>query len=332
MEFRKRQIRSVATLGALTAALAFAATPAQAAKFKDFDKLEVNGKVFVNAISVDGMATSAADDAASGAHFERAYFETRYHADDDNMIRITLDQKAVDGSVFVKYAYWQRKLGPVKIKVGQNHTPLVDYIQTHMWKHRYVQKTYADAVGAETSSDLGVSVLGEAGDMFDYYLSLMNGEGYTHTPDGAGYAFEGRVEVHASGAHVGLYGHTETKRDGVDNYDPQRELVYAWWENDRFEIGGQYLMADDGSAATKFDSGKGWNILANVKLPVGEKTTAFARYDTIDKKDTGTDETLTIAGVEFQAGPGIMLAPNVQIADDGTDTVTTVGVHGQFKF
>lgn len=330
MEFRKRQIRSVATLGALTAALAFAATPAQA--YKVDDKLEVNGKVFANAIQVDGMATSAADDDASGFHFDRAYFETRYHADSDNMVRITLDQKVEDGSVFVKYAYWQRKLGPVKIKVGQNHTPLVDYIQTEMWKHRYVAKTFTDAVGAETSSDLGVSVLGDAGDMFDYYLSLMNGEGYTHDPDGAGYAFEGRVEAHASGAHVGLYGHTETKRNGTDNYDPQREVVYAWWENGMVEIGGQYLMADDGSAATSFDSGKGWNVLANVKLPVGKKTTAFARYDTIDKKDTGTDQTLTIAGVEFEAGPGIMLAPNVQIADDGTDTVTTVGVHGQFKF
>ena len=327
-----RHLRPLATMGGFTAVLLAATTTANA--YDVNDKLEVNGKVFANVISVDGNADSADDDAASGFHFDRAYFETRYHADDANMVRITLDQKAPDGNVFVKYAYWQHKFaGGAKIKVGQNHTPLVDYLQTEMWGHRYVAKTFTDAVGAETSSDIGVSVLGDAGDMFSYYVSLMNGEGYTNTPDGAGYAFEGRVEVKTAGAHIGAYAHSESKRNGVDSYDPSRGVVYAWWENDAFQIGAQYLSADDGDTATNFKDGTGYNVLANIKLPgMGNKTTAFVRYDTIDKQDTGTDQTLTIAGVEFQAAPGIMLAPNIQVADDGTDDITTVGVNGQYKF
>lgn len=339
MNFRKTAIATA--VGSLTAGL-MAATPAYA--YKVSDNLEVNGIVFANAISVDGNADSAADDAASGFHFDRAYLETRYKPTGMDMIRITLDQKTSnsdadatkDGKVFVKYAYWQHKYSDAAVlKVGQNHTPLVDYLQNEMWRHRYVAKTFTDAVGAQTSSDLGVSLYGSGGEMFDYYVSVMNGEGYQKNPNGAGYAVMGRAEVHSGGAHLGLFAHSESKRNGVDKYDPQRQVVYGWWENDTVQIGGQYLMADDGDGGSTFKDGTGYNVLANVKLPFGNKTTAFARYDTIDKLDNGTDATLTIVGVEFEAAPGVMLAPNIQTADSGisgADDVTTIGIHGQFKF
>jgi len=317
----------------LATAMVAGTMPAYAVKVND--DLKVNGKIFADYQSVDGLATTAADDAASGFHFTRAYFETRYSPDADNMFRITLDQKASGASdrVFVKYAYWQSKLNDnVSIKVGQNHTPLVDYLQTKMWGHRYVAKTFTDAVGAQTSADQGVSVFGK-GDTVDYYVSYMNGEGYLKDGDGTGAAIMGRVEFHTGGVHVGAFAHSETDRGGTAGYDPRREVVYAWWENDQFQIGGQYLTADDGNAAS-FDSGSGYNILANIKLPsMGKKTTLFARYDSVDKMDSGTDETLTIAGVEFEAAPGVKLAPNVQTADDGVnDAVTTIGINTQFKF
>jgi len=332
MTFRRT---AIATAVASLATGLLAATPAYAVKVND--NLEVNGKVFANFISVDGNATSAEDDAASGFHFDRAYFEVRGKLTPEDMVRITLDQKAPDGQVFVKYAYWQHKYSDAfSIKAGQNHTPLVDYIQTEMWGHRYVQKTFSDYYGAETSSDLGVSALGKGGDNFDYYVSVMNGEGYTHTPNGAGYALMGRVEWHAAGAHVGLFGHSETDRDGIDGYDPTRAEIYAWWENKAFMFGGQYLTADDGDAATKFKDGTGYNVLTNIKVPaMGDKTTVFLRYDSMDEKDTGDDHTLTIAGIEFEAAKGVMLAVDYQSDDKGTTgskSVDTIGLHSQFKF
>jgi hypothetical protein len=335
---RKTAISTV--VASLTTGL-LAATPAYAVKVND--NLEVNGKVFANFISVDGEPTTAEDDAASGFHFDRAYFEVRGKLTPDDMVRITLDQKAADKSVFVKYAYWQHKYSDAfSIKAGQNHTPLVDYIQTEMWGHRYVQKTFSDYYGAETSSDLGISALGKASDSFDYYVSAMNGEGYTHTPNGAGYALMGRVEFHAAGAHVGLFGHSETDRDGIDGYDPTRAEIYAWWGNKAFMIGGQYLTADDGDYAktggttAKFKDGQGYNVLTNIKVPVmGDKTTVFLRYDSMDAMDTGVDHTLSIAGIEFEAAKGVMLAVDYQSDDSGVSgvkSVDTIGLHSQFKF
>ena len=329
-----------AAAGSLTAGL-LAVTPAYAYKVNDY--LDINGKVFADWSSVSGNPTTAEDDAASGFHLNRAYFEVRAKPTEEDMIRITLDQKTSDGNVFVKYAYWQHEYSEAAtIKVGQNQTPLVDYIQTELWGHRYVQKTFTDYFGAQTSSDLGVSVLGKAGDSFDYYVSMMNGEGYTHKTDGAGYAFMGRVEWHASGAHVGLFGHTEKDHAGITGYDPTRAEVYAWWKNDMVQIGGQYLTADDGDYAktagntAKFKDGKGYNVLANIKVPaMGDKTTAFVRYDSMDEKDTGYDHTLSIAGVEFEAAKGVMMAVDYQSDDKGTPgskSLDTIGVHGQFKF
>jgi len=333
MSFRKTAIAT--TIGSLTAGL-LTATPAYAVKVND--NLEVNGKVFANFISVDGNPTSAEDDAASGFHFDRAYFEVRGKLSKEDMVRITLDQKASDKSVFVKYAYWQHKYSDAfAIKAGQNHTPLVDYIQTEMWGHRYVQKTFSDYYGAETSSDLGVSAFGDAGDSFNYYVSFMNGEGYTHKTDGAGYALMGRAEWHGAGAHVGVFGHSETDRDGIAGYDPTRAEIYAWWENDALRIGGQYLTADDGDyTGGKFKDGTGYNVLANIKVPaMGDKTAVFVRYDTMDAKDTGDDHTLTIAGLEFEAGKGVLMSVDYQSDDPGTTgstSVDTIGIHSQFKF
>jgi len=350
MSFRKTAIAT--TIGSLTAGL-LAATPAYAVKVND--NLDLNVKIFADFTSVDGTGSSTSDDASSGFHFTRAYFEARGKVSPDDMVRLTLDQKSpadskdsttgdvskADGRVFVKYAYWQHKYSDAaSIKVGQNHTPLVDYIQTDLWGHRYVQKTFTDYWGAETSSDLGISVLGDGGESFSYYVSLMNGEGYQHKTDGAGYALMGRAEWHGAGAHVGLYGHSETDRNGTSGYDPTREELYAWWENDTFRIGGQYLMADDGDAAntdTKlFNDATGYNVLANLKVPsIGKKTAIFVRYDSIDKRDNGTDSTLSIAGVEFEAAKGVMVAVDYQSEDPGTtgsQTVDTVAVNGQFKF
>jgi hypothetical protein len=323
MRHHDRKTLYAAAVAVLTAGL-LGAGPAQA--YDVNDKLEINGKGFVD-------WTQAEDDADSGFHFTRAYYEMRYHSDADNMIRFTLDQKEPDTTVFVKYVYWQHKMGDHKIKVGQTHTPLVDYLQTHMWGHRYVAKTFTDDVKAATSADLGVAVLGKVGDNFEYDVSVMNGEGYTKTTDGNGYALRGRIEGKASGFHVGLYGHTETERGGTANYDPTRELVYAYYDNGTVRAGGQYLMADDGSGGSTFNDGTGYNVLVNVKLPTGEhKSEAFARYDSIDPMDTGTDTTLTIAGVEIEAAKGVMFAPNVQVRDDGTTSETTWGVNGQIKF
>lgn len=333
--------RGAAILSAAAAAALIGTTPAHAYKIND--ELELKGLAFVNFTSVDGnpadpgppaLTGSQVDDAASGFHVDRGYFEMRYHPEEKTTYRITMDTKGADQDYFIKYAYAQIKIAGENshyIKFGLHHTPTVDYYQSDIWQHRYVAKTFVDDVGAYTSSDLGVSFLGEVADMFNYYISLMNGEGYDKTTNGAGYAVEGRVEVKMAGARVGLHGQSESKRNGTDSYDPTRSGVYAAYFGPWGDAAAEYLMADDGDAATSFKDGTGYSGLVNVNLPVGKKSKAFARYDSIDKMDTGTDETLTIVGVETEANKNVMVAVDYQSRDDGTDTINTIAVHAQVK-
>ena len=328
--FPIRKTALAASIASLLTGL-ITATPAYAINVND--NLKVEAKVFSDFTSISGSSSSAIDDAASGFHFSRAYFEVRGKTSKDDMVRITLDQKAADKSVFVKYAYWQHKYSDaLTIKAGQNHTPLVDHLEGKMWGRRYISPIFVDKFHAETSSDLGVSILGKATKSIDYYVSIMNGEGYTHKTDGTGYAIMGRVEWHDAGAHVGIFNHTENDHSGIAGYDPTRVDVFGWWENQTFKIGGQYLTADDGSSKTRFDNGKGYNLLADLKLG---KTTVFARYDTMDERNNGNNHTLAIAGVEFKAAKGVKVAFDYQTEDKGTPgstSVDTIGAHTEFKF
>lgn len=339
-------IRSKIIVAATAAVLSVGGT---AHAYKLNDDLELNLKLFANVISVEDNSDQ------NGFHPTRGYLEVRRHIGDTDMLRLTLDQKKeadtaavinagpdsavtkADGRVFVKYAYWQHTFPfGVTMKVGQAHTPFVDYDESHFWGYRFVSTTFVDTWGLQTSSDNGLSLLGKAaGGMFEYYLSVLNGEGYQHTADGNGYAFAARVQANVSGFHLGVLSHDEGNRNGDSTYDPTRRLVFAFYGNDMFRLGGQYLWdADDGQGPTgKFYQATGYNLQGLVNLPTGDtKTSIFARYDSIDPQDTGVDQTLTIAGVSVEAAKGITLAPNVQIADNGTTSVTTYGIHAQFKF
>jgi hypothetical protein len=334
--------RGAAILSAAAAAALIGTTPAHAYKLDD-GKVELKGLAFVNFTSVDGnpadagppaLTGSQVDDAASGFHVDRGYFEMRYHPEKSTTYRITLDTKAANDQYFIKYAYAQIKVAGENshyIKFGLHHTPVVDYYQTDIWGHRYVAKTYVDDIGVYTSSDLGVSVLGDAGEMFNYYVSLMNGEGYDKPTNGAGYAFEGRVEARAAGARVGLHGMSNSKVAGVDTTDRTIYGVYAAYFAAFGNAAAEYVAADDDDKAT-YDSGSGYSVLANVNIPAGNKSQAFARYDSFEAVDGQPDPvTKVIVGVETEANKNVMVAVDYQSVDDGTDTVNTIGVHAQIK-
>ncbi|MFQ5509752.1 MAG: hypothetical protein ACE5FN_10515 [Leptospirillia bacterium] len=325
----QNSLRSIATATAvvagMTATALLGASPAHA--YKVDDSLELKVKLYAD------WTLSADNDADAGFHNTRQYFEARKHLDNGDLIRLTLDTKAIEDSTTLKYAYWQHKLNSNnKIKVGLHHTPLVDYYQNEIWGHRFVNKEFTDEWKAQTSSDAGVSLIGKAAEgMVNYHLTVSNGEGYGHAADGNGYAVSGRVEVAANGVKVGAFGYSETEHGAVNGPDRERYLGYLAWENDTVRVAGEYLTADDSDGST-FKDGTGYSLNANVKLPAGNKAQAFARYDSIDKTDNGTDETLTIAGVSFEAAKGVTLAPTFKSKDNGTTTEDTVAVYGQFKF
>jgi hypothetical protein len=333
----------VAVVTGAAAALLIGTTPAHAYKLAD-GELEMKTLGFLDFMSVSGNSTSAADDAASGFHLSRAYFEMRYHPEKSTTYRITLDSKGNDKNNFVKYLYGQIEYADGQsVKFGLGQTPVIDYYENDVWGHRYVDKTFVDSIGAMPSSDLGVSFLGKAADMVDYQVSFMNGEGYNYQPgsgappssggaNGSGYAIEGRVEAHAAGAHLGVYGMSNQNLNGDDTLDRQMEGVYGIYGDGWGNVAAQYLAIDDGDNTSAFNSGKGFSVLANGNIPAGDNSRGFVRYDSFKAKDTNADPVKKlIVGVETDAHKNCKVAVAYTSVDPGgtADTINTIGVYAQ---
>jgi hypothetical protein len=335
--------RAAAVAAGTAAALAIGTTPAHAYKL-DGGMFEGKALAFLDFQSYD-TGDSAADDAASGFHFTRAYFEMRYHPVKSTTYRVTLDAKGndqtnADGSkdqfVYVKYAYAQIKIAGEHshyVKFGLHHTPVIDYYQTDMWGHRFVDKTFVDSIGVYTSSDLGISFLGDVNENFNYYVSFTNGEGYGKGSDGSGYAFQGRLEGRAAGARVGVHGMSNSAVGGVDTTDRTVYGVYAAYFADFGNAAAEYVSADDDDKA-KFDGGSGYSVLVNGNIPAGNKTVGFARYDSFTAKDvSGVDPaTKLIVGVETEVQKGCTAAIAYTSIDTGVpaaDTTSIIGVYAK---
>src|SRR3989449_1466592 len=227
---------------------------------------------------------------ASGFHFTRTYLTLIKRFDEGHHFRLTLDQmvnhvggnscsqtgvtSTVGGSgsncheaapfglagyagtdrnsVFVKYAYYNHVFLPgLEVRLGQHQTPWIEY-EEHRWTYRFRGPVMVDEQNFQTSSDLGVSVLGKVlNNMVDYHISLQSGEGYQNTQDGRGLAALGRVSIEPfPGVIVSGFYHNERERNGIEGFNPQRLLgnveVYDP-QGDRFKVNAQVVWADDGA-------------------------------------------------------------------------------------
>lgn len=222
---------------------------------------------------------------ASGFHFSRTYLNVRKYFENGDHIRLTLDQMVNDvggnscvgnantaggkcteaapfglsgfggtgrNNTFVKYAYYEHVFMPgVQLRAGMHQTPWIEY-EEGRWTYRYLFPTMVDQQNFQTSSDLGVSLMGKVwNDMFDYHFSFQEGEGYQNTPDARGFALLGRVSAEPiKGVIVSAFGHTERERNGIEGFNPQRLLgnveVYDP-SKDTFKVNAQMVWGTDGS-------------------------------------------------------------------------------------
>lgn len=273
---------------------------------------------------------------ASGFHFTRTYLTLIKRFDEGHHFRLTLDQMlndvggnscangagptagkchegapfGLDGysstgrnSTFVKYAYYNHVLLPgLEVRVGQHQTPWIEY-EEHRWTYRYQSPIMVDQQSFQTSSDMGVSLMGKVLDKkVDYHFAFMEGEGYQNTPDARSYSWAGRVSVEPiKGVIISGFGHDETLRNGIEGFNPKRLLgnveVYAP-ESDRFKVNAQYVWADDGSDIGTPRAAQGINVPATYN---GSTSALPTLYGNRNGPATGTPRFHNAQGSEFWA-------------------------------
>lgn len=243
---------------------------------------------------------------ANGFHFTRTYLTLIKRFDEGHHFRLTLDQMVNNigggtscagnaagsaggncheaapyglagyaggdrNTTFVKYAYYNHVVLPgLEVRLGQHQTPWIEY-EEHRWTYRYTGPIFVDQQNFQTSSDLGVSVMGKVLDKkVDYHVSLQSGEGYQNTQDGRGMAGLGRLSIEPiKGAILSAFYHNERQRNGIEGFNPQRVLgnveFYAP-ETDRFKLSAQMVWADDGADVGKRNA-PGDNVGPAINVP-----------------------------------------------------------------
>jgi hypothetical protein len=234
-----------------------------------------------------GISNSTANNnkgLASGFHFSRTYLTLKKYMDNGDHFRLTLDQMLNDvggnscnqtagapagncheaapfglsgfggtgrNNTFIKYVYYERVFVPgLQLRIGMHQTPWVEY-EEGRWTYRYLFPIMVDQQNFQTSSDLGISLMGKVWNgKLEYHISFAEGEGYQNTPDGRGYAVLGRVSLEPiKGVIISTFGHNERQRNGIEGFNPSRLLGNVELydpSHDRFKINGQMVWADDG--------------------------------------------------------------------------------------
>src|SRR3989441_9601043 len=227
-----------------------------------FDYTYATGDSFTGDLSNKGINNPTANNnrgLATGFHLTRTYLTLIKRFDEGHHFRLTLDQMVnnVGGgnscpnmnssggncheaapfglsgfagtgrnTVFVKYAYYNHVVLPgLEVRVGQHQTPWIEY-EEHRWTYRFRGPVMVDEQNFQTSSDLGVSLLGKVlNNMVDYQVSLQSGEGYQNTQDGRGLAALWRVRNQPfPGGLAACFFHKERRRDAIQGFNPQAVL------------------------------------------------------------------------------------------------------------
>ena len=281
------------------------------------------------------------DTAAHGNNFDvtRAYVNVTGALGHGVGARVTSDvHRASDGSLDLrlKYAYatYTPAGSPLTIKLGQIHTPWLDYEES-LWDYRMQGTTVFDRNGYLTSSDFGVGVDGGwAHDAVNMQVGLYNGEGYSKAPGDKRKDVAARVSARllqtddasrTGGLRVTAFGQYGTPTGGGQRH---RMIGMISYRSTLFTLAGEAgltrdrLDAPEAPALPDLSTRKGrvLGAFGVLRLP-GRPVQFIARVDEVDPDTDVPDnrQTRVIGGVAYQVSPNLRLLANVDhVAYEGS--------------
>lgn len=256
--------------------------------------------------------------------------------------RITADiYRPGDGSLTyrLKYAYaaYTPRSSGLTFKLGQIHTPWVDFEET-LWDFRMQGTIALDRNGYLTSSDFGAGVDGSWGkDAVTAQLGVYNGEGYNRTPGDKYKDVAGRISVRllpsddpgrTGGLRISAFGHHGVPTGGGVR---DRALGMLSYRSKLLTLAGEYAIsrdrADDPLPPAVPDPGtrRGEVVTAFAVLRVPDTPIMLiGRFDVVnpDIDASGDRRSRYIGGVAYQVSPNLRLLADIDHVsyEDGAPT------------
>ena len=314
------------------------------------DKLDFSMLSYIGYDNFDYRDKSKIDN--SQFELRRMYFQVKAHLLEDpkSYFRITLDENDNAGyyDMNIKYAYlFLNNILPfTDVEIGQAHTTLLDYEESHSWTYRSIDNVFTEQNNAgklNASGDRGIDLKTNT-QYFSSEIGIYNGEGYhadqTNTAvNSMGMDYEARLTAHLLGTgtdynqkhtywDVSLLGKDNTKGN-ANGKDIQYIGVHSVFNTENFLIAGQYISAPDTdkSTAVSGHSGKGYSINAEGRMGEKDQYHVFARYDIwtpeVVAPATKNDDRTYIFGAAWDMDKNIQWIANV-ITTDNQNNATNV--------
>ena len=236
--------------------------------------------------------------------------------------RVTLDvyRQAGDGSLRyrLKYAYagYTPSGSPLTFKIGQIHTPWLDWEEA-LWDYRMQGQMAMERGGYVSSSDFGAGVDGKWGpDRINMQVVVANGENYNGGTGDQRKDLMGRVSVRVldtddssrvGGVRVTAYGQYGKPTGGGRR---QRLLGMISYRSKQITLAGEAAVTRDSTTAPELN-GHVYSAFGVYKFPQS-KAAIIARVD-ITKPDAGST---TNRQTRFIAGASYQLSPNWRLLAD----------------
>lgn len=305
------------------------------------DEFKPSGKPFVTIFS-NVHSTITDGETATAFELSRMYLGYEYFFSPNFSAKANIDigdpgpDSKLHMTAYVKNAYVAYKNGGLTVNFGLISTTAFK-IQEKFWGNRYLEKSFQDKFGFNSSADLGASVTYKFCKEFSADLILANGEGYKNLQNDSAM----RVGL---GATINPVKQLTTRvyYDFVDNDVTESTLgLFAGYEAQDFSIGAEYNKKYNSGFADGQDLD---GISTYAAYKASKKVKLFVRYDKLNSnKLNGSDESwhlskdgeLFIAGLEYAPVKGIKIAPNFSgwnPADNSKPFESTLFLNCEIKF
>jgi hypothetical protein len=316
----------------------------------------ISGKAFIdftNKSTSNETTNGQVSGNGYGVDVTRFYVDIKHTFNDVWAADVTTDfqySSAISATeVYIKKAYLQGSFSDAfTLRVGSADMPWIPFVED-LYGFRYFEKVMVDRTGYGTSADWGLHASGKAGNgMFNYAVSVVNGNGYKNPTRSKSMDFEGRISlVPVKGLTIGAGFRSGKLGQDVEvigaspslNTNTRFDAVVAYAASN-FRVGVEYFDSKNGKSSevvaateTKENGTSVWGSV-NFTKDFG----AFARYETVKtNKDANPtpENNFTSVGLSYAARKNVDFAFAYKQTETGTSTklkTSEVGVWSQVKF
>lgn len=260
----------------------------------------------------------------------------------------------------LKYLYAQANIPDLgfmtgmKSEIGLGHTPWLDFEES-LYPYRCQGATLTDRAGIQTSSDIGVSVMGSFGGKLEeagskvgtssydgrygtWHFGVYNGGGYHATENNQNKVVQARVTARPlpdmlPGLQLSYFGafgrgNIATQPDfslsqGTVSFQHPDFTLYGIYFKSKGTYSGSLLSPAPASGSLNV---VGYNFFANYHLPVlAKKLAVFGRYDHVNDDDSHTvatdaDYSMYVAGISYDIFKGNQVLVDYENVDYGVNS------------